>query len=284
MKILLPALAVVAAHSAHAGSVEKVIVAAMELSDTASYTWQCSVVDDAQSYEIEGRKRSDGYTWQRQPMPKNIARRLGRSGAREIEAIFKDTYHYVIATEHGWKTLGELPKQHSDWQDGEWIYVPVPVWRSPDMPADESDLEPFGLPTRIAVPVIGREDTRDGRVYSNAQFALALPQDELAVIVSCHTSMEVKDNTATGYLNDTGAQLLLVHDGHEYITPVIAGGRYKLWLHEGAIAKYTIELAGIVVVERRPVHVRQKSTTVLKDVGTTTFEMPADARRRLAGG
>ena len=284
MKILLPALAVVAALTARAQSVENVIVAAMELSDTTSYTWQCSVLDDGQSYQIDGKKRSDGCTWQRQPMPQNIARRLGRSGGREVEAIFTDTYHYVIATEQGWKTLGELPKQHSDWQDDEWIYVTVPVWRSPEMPADESDAD-LGLPSTITVPVIrSRDNVVDGRVYTNAQFALALPEDELAVIVSCHTSMDVKDNVATGYLNDIGAQLLLVHDGHEYIKPVIAAGRYKLWLRGGAIAKYTIELAGIVVVERRPVHVRQKSTTVLKDVGTTTFEMPADARRRLARG
>lgn len=285
MKTLLPALAIVAALSARGQSVEKVIVAAMGLSATTSYSWQCSVVDDTQSYDIEGKRRSDGYTWQRQPMPTNIARRLGRSGGRELEAIFKDPHRYVVATDQGWKTPDELPKQQEDSRRDKWIHVTLPVWRSPDMPADESEMESLGLPRTIAVPAIrSRDNAGDGRVYTNAQFALALPQDELAIIVSCHTSMDVGENVATGYLNDTGAQLLLVHDGHEYITPVIAAGRYKLWLREGSIVKYTIELAGIVLVERRPVHVRQKSTTVLKHVGTTTFELPPDAWQRLARG
>jgi hypothetical protein len=72
-----------------------------------------------------------------------------------------------------------------------------------------------------------------------------------------------------------------VHDGHEYITPVVAGGRFRIWLRGDAVERYLVELAGIVVVNRKPIYVRQKSTTVLKEIGTTAFVVPADARRRL---
>jgi hypothetical protein len=274
-------LVVAAAMTAHAKSVEEAIIAAMSLSHESNYSWHCSVVDDARSYAIEG-KLCDGYTWQRQPMPKTIARRLGRGAGDLLEAVFKDTYTYVIATESGWKNLSELPKRHDDWQDGEWIYVSAPVWRSPDMPADESGFDPFGLPRAIYLPVIRHDEDASDLPYSNAQFALAQPHQELAIVVSCHTGFTIEGDVASGTLNDIGAQLLLVHDGHEYIKPVLATGRFKLWLRGDSVAKYVIELAGILVVERKPVYVRQKSTTVLTNVGTTLFTLPSDASQRLA--
>ena len=73
-------------------------MAAMKLTEEKSYSWHCSVVDDAQDYEIEG-KTVGGYTWQRQPIPKHIAKRLGREAGYSLEAIFKNAYDFVIATE-----------------------------------------------------------------------------------------------------------------------------------------------------------------------------------------
>jgi hypothetical protein len=277
VSLLIPMFAVL---NAQAESIEKAIIAAMSLSEEKSYSWHSSVRDDAQSYEIEG-KTYNGYTWQRQPMPKSIAKRLGRGTGDLLEAIFKDTHRYVIATEDGWKKLGELPKQHDDWQEGYWIYVTTPGMRTADMPADELQSEPFGLPPAIYVPVVADDDDRQ-RVYSNAQFALSLPHEQLGIIVSSHTSLDASESEAAGNLSDIGAQLLLVYDGHEYIKPVIATGRFKLWYSGGTVAKYLVELAGIVIVDRKPVYVRQKSTTVLKDVGTTRFDLPIDAHRRLA--
>jgi hypothetical protein len=252
----------------------------MRLSEEPNYSWICNVIDDAQTYDIEG-KTQRGYTWQRQPMPKGIARRLGRSAGRDLEAIFSAPLRYVIRTESGWKNLEELPRQHSDWNDDQWYYIAVPVIRTPSMPADAADIDPFGLPPAVYIPVLSDEDEDDSKVYSNAQFALALPRDELAIIVSSHVDFQVDGNIATGTLTDLGAQLLLVHDGHEYIKPVAAGGRFKLWLNGECVERYLVELAGIVVVDRKAIYVRQKEMTVIKDVGCTTFEVPSEARRRL---
>jgi hypothetical protein len=271
-------LALMAANSVCAHTVESAIVAAMSLSEAPNYSWICTVTDDAQAYDIEGKTR-DGFTWQRQPMPKVIARRLGRDAGRELDSIFSSPFQYVIHTDTGWRMLEELPKQHRDWSDGEWYFVSLPVVRSPDMPADATDMGLFGLPPAIYIPVIS--DDEEGRVYTNAQFALALPHDELAIIVSSHLDFNVEDGVVSGTLTDLGAQLLLVHDGHEYITPVTAGGRFKLWLGPEAVEKFVVELAGIVVVDRKPIYVRQKSVTVVRDIGTTNLEIPLDARRRL---
>lgn len=278
--LLVFTLALFCASGLRGHTTDTAIVAAMKLSENPNYSWTCTISDDAQTYDIEG-KTQRGFTWQRQPMPKTIARRLGRGAGRELEAIFSRALRYVIQTDNGWKALHELPKQDRDWSDDQWVYVTVPVVRGPDMPADASETDPFGLPPAVYVPVLPNPDSDQGKVYSNAQFALALPHEELAVMVSSHIDFNVEANVVTGTLTDLGAQLLLVHDGHEYIRPVTAGGRFKLWLNGGLVEKYLVELAGIVVVDRKAVYVRQKSMTLVKDVGTTKVEVPADARRRL---
>lgn len=270
-----------------ANTVEDAIIAAMRLSEVSSYSWMSQVADDARSYTIDGMTQQ-GFTWQRQPMPENIARRLGRGAGHELEAIFNGPFNYVIRTEDGWKRVENLPKRHPDWAEGTWYFPPARGSRTPDMPADEStDVEfgredQFGLPAAIYVPVLRAAGKgQDDEPHSNAQFALCLPHEALGVLVSSHTELTVDGNVATGTLSDLGAQLLLVHDGHEYIRPVIAAGRFKLWFAEGIVQKYTVELAGLVVVDRKTVYVRQKSTTVLKNIDATTFDLPADALRQL---
>ena len=280
MKTLIATTTVLlAANSTWGHTLETAIVAAMKLSEVPNYSWDCAVTDDAQTYRIEGKTELGGYTWQRQPMPKNIARRLGRGAGHELEAIFSTRHRYVIQTESGWKNLEELPKQHDDWTDDQWLYVSVPVVRTPDMPADAS-IDPFGLPPAVYIPIL-KDEPDHGKVYSNAQFALALPHEELGVIVSSHADFEVNGDTASGTLSHLGARLLLVHDGHEYISPVAGGGRFKLWFNGDIVEKYLVELAGILVVDRKAVYVRQKAVTTLKEVGRTAVVVPADARRRL---
>lgn len=267
---------------AGADTVDEAIVAAMQLAEVPNYSWTSNVVDDARTYDIQG-KCGGGYTWQRQPMPHIIARRLGRDGGYNLEAIFSEPLRYVIQTPDGWKRLEELPKQHRDWADEtEWLLVSMPVLRTPDMPADAWGMDPFGLPPAIYVPVLrAHQEDDEKRVYSNYQFALSPPHEELGIIVSSHIDLEVEGDTASGTLTDLGARLLLVHDGHEYIQPVLATGRFKLWLADHRVQKFTVELAGIVVVDRKTVYVRQKSVTQITDVGTTAFAVPPDAQRKL---
>jgi hypothetical protein len=273
-------IALLAAVEIPAHTRETAIVAAMRLCEVPNYSWTCTVTDDARAYDIEGKTELRGLTWQRQPMPQVIARRLGREAGYELEAIFSAPLSYVILTENGWRTIDELPKQHSDWSDGYWYFPTSPgsMLRTPDMPADAHDVV-FGLPPAIYVPVMNEEE--EGKVYSNAQFALALPHEELGVIVSSHADFQVEENVVSGTLTDIGAQLLLVHDGHEYIKPVTAGGRFRLWLNDEWVEKYSVELAGVVVVDRKAIYVRQQSMTFVKDVGTTRLAVPAEARRRL---
>jgi hypothetical protein len=94
--------------------------------------------------------------------------------------------------------------------------------------------------------------------------------------------MNVEGDVITGTLSDTGAQLLLVGDGPEKIMPIVAGGTFKLVTKNGMVVSYLLQLEGILDVGRKNrVHVHQISNTVIKSVGTTSFEVPDDIRRKL---
>src|SRR3954468_18516121 len=95
---------------ARAGPAERVVVAAMHLSDQPNYSWVTTVIDDARTYDVAGQTERGGYTHVRMPMINSVRRRLGRSATdSQIDAIFKGNVRCVIATEDGWKEAAELP-------------------------------------------------------------------------------------------------------------------------------------------------------------------------------
>lgn len=275
-------LTALAAASASGGPTERVILAAMKLSEQPNYSWSTSVSDDARSYVIKGKTQKGGCTWLRLPMVKSLAQRLGREADVEIEALFRGNAASVIRTERGWLTLRELPRRHWDWNDDEielWPVMPASgvMSRAALTGVDPLALPPVSLP-RTSFPY-ERED--EHRPYSNAQFAVSHPHDELAVIVSSYTHLKVDGDIATGVLSDIGAQLLLVCEGQDHIDPLRAAGTFKLLLQRDRVVKYFLRLEGILRVDRKRVHVHQTSMTVVNDIGATTIDVPHEARRKL---
>jgi hypothetical protein len=132
--------------------------------------------------------------------------------------------------------------------------------------------------------VAGQGSARD-RLYSNLQLAISHPHEELGVIVGSYEQLSVDGDVVTGSLTNLGAQLLLVRDGQKYIEPISASGTFKLWLRNGIVAKYQVTLEGWLNIHvqsgRRKVEVHQVTDTVLKDVGTTSFDVPDQARAKL---
>lgn len=262
-----------------AGPVEDAIAAAMALSDQPNYSWTVTVADDAQSYLIEGKSRQDGWNWTRQPMVRAVANRIGREAEPDLEAIFKGDSDGVVRTARGWQRLRELS------------------WLEPVIDDDPPPLEEtfpgvrssgiLGLNYPVPPPSAqARKFAPDGpALYSNAQFGVSPPHQELAIIVSSFTALEVNGDVASGTLDETGAKLLLVRDGQRHLTPLAAGGQFKLTVRHGQVVSYMLALEGVLQVDehdrRGRVLVHQSSNTVLKDVGTTNFEVPAEARRKL---
>src|SRR5690606_24114110 len=109
--------------------------------------------------------------------------------------------------------------------------------------------------------------------------------EELGVIVTSHSRMEADGDSVHGELTELGAQLLLVHDGQHQLTPLQAAGTFQLWLRDGRVARYQVKLTGRLAIEtpagRHEVDVRQSTLTVLKSIGSTTVDVPEEARRKL---
>jgi hypothetical protein len=285
MKPLFFVLLVVvcAVKPSRAGPTDNAIVAAMKLSEQSSYSWTTAVSDDARTYDIAGRTDRSGYTWMRLPLVKEFARRLGRDAETELEAVFHGSDTYVVRTARGWKTLQELPKYHWNWSE-EMELWPAPASTRASLGAaalaglDPRDAPAFP-PPMVIVPPLPDDDAP--RPYSNAQFALSHPHDELAVIVGSYLELKVDGRVARGTLSDIGAQLLLVRPGQDHLKPLRAAGVFRLLIQDGIVTRYDLRLEGILLVDRKTIHVCQESSTVISHIGATTVEVPDEARRKL---
>src|SRR5690606_30215354 len=91
----------------------------------------------------------------------------------------------------------------------------------------------FSSPTRrggatkvLDAGKVGEEGPQRG--YSNLQFAISPPHEELGVIISSGRDLEIVEEALSGNLTELGAKLLLVRDGQEDITPLKASGSFTL--------------------------------------------------------
>jgi hypothetical protein len=259
----------------HAGPTDAAIVAAMKLPDAPNYAWVTTVVDDARTYDITGQTDKSDFSLVTMPMVSAVRRRAGRGSANsdnQVEAVFLGAERCVISTPEGWRTPEELKSAASSERSGPY----------PGGPGGGSGI---GFP--------GNNSRGRGRrggppqAYSNLQLNLSRPHEEIGVIVGSHTDIKAEGEIVSGTLSDTGAKLLLVHAGQNELTPLSAAGTFRLWIRDGALVKYEVTLTGKIAVEtpnaRREVEVNQTSTTELRAVGTTKFEIPAEARKKLGG-
>ena len=280
-------IALLAAGNCRSGPIDSAIIAAMKLAEHPNYAWTSTVMDDAQVYTVEGKTVDGSWTWMRMPMGPSVGALLDSSPKSEMEAIFNGAANSVIWTAKGWQTYGELPR----WESGyipqkEPLLPPPPIsdGRRPDPSGSGSDPgDPFATEEgSVTLPNHSSTGIKDGEAdpYSNAQFALGLPHEDLATIISSYKDMRVDGEIVSGTLTDLGAQLLLVRDGPEDIRPVIAGGDFKLQVKGGRVVRFLLQLEGILDIRGKRFHVHQVSNTVLKDIGTTELEIPDEARRK----
>lgn len=268
----------------HAGPTETAIIAAMRLSEQANYSWTATVADDARTYDIDGRTVRGGFTRVKMPVVNSVRRRLGRGVTdTQIEMIFRGNVACVIETESGWARPDDLSASTPD--DFEFGHLPGSTGHAPIFGAKG------GSGGGLRVPVVGSSSSKRKRpegpvAYSNLQLALSHPHEELAVIVSGHTQLKVEGDTVTGTLTEIAAQLLLVHDGQNEISPIRANGTFALWINGGIVTKYQVQIQGMLSVEsrngRREISVQQTTVTQIKSVGTTAFDVPEEARIKLA--
>jgi hypothetical protein len=269
--------------AAQGGPVEDAIQAAVRLSEQPNYSWVTTVADDARTYDIIGQTERGGLTRVKMPVINSVRRQLGRSVTdTQIEFFFRGNVACVVETERGWRRPDELPLPElvDAGTTGANDVISLPAGTGP-VPADASILR--GSVVRLPKARPPKDQTP--RAYSNLQLAISHPHEDLGVIVGSHATFVVEHETVTGSLTELGAQLLLVRDGQEYVTPRAAAGVFKLWIREGLVTKYQVRLEGILDVHlpngRRQIRVNQVSDTVVRAIGSTRFEIPAEVREKL---
>ena len=255
-----------------------VLIAAMKLSEKPNYSWTSSVRDDVRAYEIRGKTELGGYTEVAMPIPKDLVPRLGRTRTYLIDAVFRGNVDCVIAVGSEWLRKKDLPPDDALFE-----------MASPTDPNRErrGEFDPFQRAPVLRKASRPPPDPLFEGGYSNLQLAICHPHEELGIIVSSHTELSVSAGVAIGTLTESGAMLLLVHDGQKHITPRQARGAFKLWIQNGAVAKYELQLWGELTVEGlygpKDVEVNQTQTTTIKDVGTTRVSVPPEAKKKLGG-
>lgn len=271
-------LGVLAAAPSHAGPAESAIVAAMKLPDAANYSWVTAVDDDARSYEIIGQtERATNYSLVTMPMVSAVRRRTSRSTSivdNQATVLFKGDEQFVLQTDDGWKRPEEVfPAGNSRGSGGGF---PGGGMGGPRGRSRRGGGNPFPH----------EDGSTPTPAYSNLQKTLSRPHEEIGIIVAGYTDLKVEDGVISGPLNETAAKLLLVHAGQNEITPLKASGTFRLWVKDGVLQKYETKLEGTLAIEtaakaRHEITVRQRSTTTVKDIGTTKFEVPDEAKKKL---
>ena len=247
-----------------AGPIEAAIVAAMKLPDAPNYAWTTEVVDDARTYSITGQtERAGDFSRVTMPMISALRRHAGLGAGNsdnQVTAIFRGDHNLVIEVDGTWKTPAELSSTSQAAPRGQ---TPASAGSGRRRSNETATLPP----------------------YSNLQLTLSRPHDEIAIIVANARDWTAEPDGASGSLTDLGAKLLLVHSGQKEITPLRAGGTFRLWLKEATLVRYHVRLTGTLAVkaglDRREIEVNQDATTQLNGVGTTHVEVPEEAKRNL---
>ena len=284
--------------AAHAGPTEAAIVAAMKLPDAASYSWSTNVDDDARSYAIDGQTdRATDYSLVTMPLVAAARRSAGTgtaSSANLSNFVFKGDEKSVVQVDSSWKTIDELvasaaAASNSNYRSsfpsmGGWGGMRMRGRRG--MMGGMGGMGPGSWPSNSAET--GESSGANGRQpppFSNLQKTLSRPHEELGIIVAGASDLKVEGDVVSGTLSDTAAKLLLVHPGQKEITPLKASGTFRLWLKDGALVKYEVKLEGTLAVmsngDRHEIDVHQTALTEIKNVGTTKFDVPDDAKKKL---
>lgn len=270
------ALALLAAPTGRATPAELALAAAMKLPDASNYAWTTSVDDDARSYTIEGQTdRVSDLSLVRMPLVAALRRQAetGTANSDNVSTvIFQGDEKFVVEVESKWKTPDELKEPP---------------------PPEPSEVD-FGLRggigarnSRGAAGFPGNRRKRERPLYSNLQKTLSRPHDEVGIIVATASDLQMDGAVVSGKLSETAARLLLVHPGQPEIFPLRAAGTFRFWLRNGTLAKYEVKLEGTLAVtvrgDHQEVEVHQTALTEIKDVGTTRFEVPDEAMKKLKG-
>ena len=112
------------------------------------------------------------------------------------------------------------------------------------------------------------------------------PVQQAEEIVGKVKELKKDGDVVTGELTEEAVKSLLTmggrrRDGSEAPAPTETKGSIKLWMKDGALAKMETHVAGKLSVNGNAMTIDRKSITEIKDVGTTTLDVPEDVKKKL---
>lgn len=128
----------------------------------------------------------------------------------------------------------------------------------------------------------GRGGPGGGRGLENFK----TPVQQAEEIVGKVKELKKDGDVVTGDLTEEAVKSLLTmggrrRDGSEAPAPTETKGSIKLWMKDGALAKMETHVAGKLSVNGNEMTIDRKSITEIKDVGTTTLDVPEDVKKKL---
>ena len=110
-----------------------------------------------------------------------------------------------------------------------------------------------------------------------------LPHEELAIVAANYTDTHLEEGVFSGKLTQSGADLLLVPPGSSQLPPKGSAGTFRLWIKDGAVTKYELKLTAETTPSGASVNggFSETITVDLSNVGSTKFEVPDAAKRKL---
>lgn len=250
---------------AGASPVDDIIIQTMRLGESANYSWVTTAGDDTAGYTFEGRTETAGCTWVKLPSVPAVAEALGLPDARYLEALYTSRSTFLLRAGSGWISRDEL------------------TWGEPPPSLDTFALargRPGGRMGTLGAPLPSSVPARslrgDGilRLPGDLHLGLTPPHEELGIIVSSFTELQVQTDFAAGRLSELGAALLLIREGQPDTVAQAASGTFRLWFKDRRLIRYQLRLEGVVAKGRKTISLRTFATTIIKDIGTTRLGVP----------
>jgi hypothetical protein len=286
MKSIIPAccLMILGAAVARADPADDAIVAGMKLSASPNYSWTTTTDRGAQTAVMRGQTNSSGYS-----LVTFVGYSLsgGSSGGRssgsgnEIPAVFLGDSKYVVQGDGGWTTPSALPDNSSSSSSNG-------TGRTRSGSGGGLSGGGTGLSTgRRSGSRSSRSSNTDSGTggLPGLPAGINLPHEELAIIVANYTDLHSDGSIASGGLTEIGVDLLLVPPGSNDTPPEGATGTFRLWISDGIVTKYEVKVSAKTGPGGKAVSggFSETITVEFKNVGSTTFDVPDAAKRRLGG-
>lgn len=230
-----------------ASPADQVKAAAKKLAEAPNYSWTTTTtVPEGSRWRpgpTSGKTNKDGYSWLSTTM-----------GDRTSESIIKGTKS-VTKGDSGWQTAEErrAARDAAGGGGGQG----GGQGRGGRGGFGGRNLENFKTPAQQAEELAGqvKELKKDGDVLSG----------------------DLTDEAVKGLLTMGGRR----RDGSEGPSPTDAKGSVKFWLKDGVVAKMETHVSGKLSFNGNEMTIDRTSTTEVKDIGSTTLEIPEDAKSKL---